>query len=498
MKLARQFDENMQQDTDTSEQFNPVKNEPDECGNASEAELARPPFSGPAKHQKYPSSAEQVEAELHALFDSSTQGISGRLSECSATLADLQEMKDRSVTVASSKRQQSALKSSDGLASAGNKGSCGSNANNCDDFEDDWENDDLLNDSFVLAMTQNPIEQHDSSTKATSHPHTKTNTAQSAALCKPAASTDSAPQSSNTSPKPNHSALQELCPKTKTINRSTFKLQPNPYFQAKEVSKSGFTAAQPKMHTSHQNSTTTKTSSAPRVDGIPNQHGGAHSGAESAKDISNSLWDDGDDDALLYQVCDNMEKISNTQPQQTSSTSRQGFATERGRRSTEPLPIDTAWPTGAGASANRQPSCASVLSNSLPGTNCEATTYQGWNIPMKGSSNKSHMSQSFPGSHTNLGTFSQREDSSGNFQAGNASVEVKLRTVTPRAHRGSESTQTAFKRNVSDSAATCSKVFVTSQTKGKCTAAEIERKKQEALARRRLRLQKASQHRAAP
>uniref|UniRef100_A0A672GGN7 Uncharacterized protein n=1 Tax=Salarias fasciatus TaxID=181472 RepID=A0A672GGN7_SALFA len=405
MKLARQFDENMQQDTDTSEQFNPVKNEPDECGNASEAELARPPFSGPAKHQKYPSSAEQVEAELHALFDSSTQGISGRLSECSATLADLQEMKDRS-------------------------GSCGSNANNCDDFEDDWENDDLLNDSFVLAMTQNPIEQHDSSTKATSHPHTKTNTAQSAALCKPAASTDSAPQSSNTSPKPNHSALQELCPKTKTINRSTFKLQPNPYFQAKEVSKSGFTAAQPKMHTSHQNSTTTKTSSAPRVDGIPNQHGGAHSGAESAKDISNSLWDDGDDDALLYQVCDNMEKISNTQPQQTSSTSRQGFATERGRRSTEPLPIDTAWPTGAGASANRQPSCASVLSNSLPGTNLIKSYLVFFTI-------SSPFLLSFP-------------------------------------------------------------VFVTSQTKGKCTAAEIERKKQEALARRRLRLQKASQHRAAP
>ncbi|CAN9500018.1 unnamed protein product [Ophioblennius macclurei] len=487
MKLARRFDENMQQDTATSEQLNTVKNDMDERENTSEARLTQRPPSGHAKHRKRLSAAEQVEAELHALFDSSTQAVSGPLSEFSATPASSEEKEERNATVTSAKQQPPVLKPSEesnsAAQAAGSKGSCGSNANNCVDFDDDWENDDLLNDSFVIAMTQNPIEQHD--TKAASHPHAKTNTTQSSSLCKPDASTDSVPQSSN---KPSHSALQELCPKTKPVNRSTFKLQPNPYFQAKEVSQSSFTAAQPKKHTSHQTSTTTKTVSASRTNVIPKDHS-AHTEAESAMDGSDSLWDDGDDDALLYQVCDNVERISNSQQQETISTNRQekqGTATERGKLSTELLLIDTTRPACV---AKRQPSCTFVRSNSLPGTSCKTANYQGWNIPMKGSSNKSCMSQSFPGSHTNLGTVSQCKDSSGSFQAGNANVDTNL--VTPRAHQGS-------KRNVPDSAATCNKVFVTSQTKGKCTAAEIERKKQEALARRRQRMQKASQHKAAP
>lgn len=481
VKLARQFDENMQQDANTSEQCNAVKNDLEQRVDTSETKPTQPLFSGKANQQKCPSSSsEQAEAELHALFDSSTQGTGGWLSECSGASAGSQDIKNRSST----KRQQSIFQPGDESGSAA-KGSCASNANNCDDFEDDWENDDLLNDPSVLAMTQNPNEPHDANAKITSHPHTKTNSAQFTSV-----STDSAPQSSRRS----HSALQELCPKPKTINRSTFKLQSNPYFQAKEVSKSGFTAVRPDVP--HQ------TPSASQTNRIPGDHSGAHSAAESVQDISDSLWDDGDDDdALLYQVCDNVERISNSQPQQSSSTNRQekqGIAAERGKQNTESLPVDTAWTAGIGASANRQSSRASVLSNSLPGTSCETTNYQGWNIPTKGSNNRSHMSQSFPGSHTNLGTFSQRRDSSGNFQAGTAKVDLKLRTGTPGAPQGSKSLQTTFKRNLSDSAAISSKVFVTSQARGRCTAAEIERKKQEALARRRQRLQNAPHHKAAP
>ncbi|XP_070697513.1 ewing's tumor-associated antigen 1 [Pempheris klunzingeri] len=503
MKLARQFDENMQQDRKTLEQLNALNNNLNECVNTSNTKLT--PFPLNVKDPKCPSSSEQVEAELHALFDCSTQRVSGRLSQgsTSSTSAFSQEIKDQPVTSTAAEPRQPVLKSADvsvpDAPPAKEKGSSGLNANKCDDFDDDWENDDIFNDSFVLAMTQNPDQQHDTNPKITLQSNTKTNTTQFTSVSKPTANTNSAHQPSNLHSKPSCSGLQELCPKPKTTNRSTFKLEPNPHFQpkmaAKEVSKSSFTVTQPKSQMSEQKPATTKTLSALQPDKIISDQKLACVAADSVKDISDSLWDDGADDALLYQVCDSVERISNSKPQQVSPSNcqeKQDIAVDRQRKTTAPLPIDTAFSTNVGASANRQPPCAFVRSNSLPGTSCETVSYHGWNIPMKGANNKSWMSQSLPGSRMSLGTFSQCRDSSGTFQAGNANVDVKPHTVTARAPHNSKSHHTAFKRNVSDSAAICNKVFVTSQMTGKCSAAEIEKKKQEALARRRQRMQNST------
>ncbi|XP_074501539.1 uncharacterized protein LOC141773595 [Sebastes fasciatus] len=489
MKLARQFDENMQQDRETSAQLNAVNENLNECANTSKPQLTETSYPGNVKDLKCPSSSDQAEAELHALFDCSTQKVSGRLSQDSSVSSHSQEIKHQPLTSTSAEPRQSELKSAGPAAHpAEEKGSRGFSANNCDDFDDDWENDDLLNDSFVLAMTQNPDQQHDTRPKTTLQSNTKTNTTQFTSAWKPTANTNSARQPSNLHSKPSCSALQELCPKPKTTNRSTFKLEPNPHFQpkmaAKEASKPSVTFIQPQSKMSDQKSATTKTLSIP----IPDKITKDQKGTPVVADISDSLWDDGDDDALFYQVCDSVERISNSQPQQASPSSfqaKQDIAVDRQRKTPAHLPTGTSRSTSAGASANRQSPCAFVRSNSLPGSGSETANYQGWNIPMKGANNKSRMSQSLPGSRVSLGTFNQRRDSSGTFQAGN--VEMKPHPVTARA----PSHHSAFKRNVSDSAAISNKVFVTSQMTWKCSAAEIERKKQEALARRRLRMQNA-------
>lgn len=493
VKLARQFDENMQQDRETSEQLNTVNNNLSECGNTSETKLRETSIPNKVKDLKCTSSSDQVEAELHALFDCSTQKFSGRLSQGSSASACSQEIKDQPGTSTSAKPPQSAPSSTNRSGPAAHpaegKGSCGFSANSCDDFDDDWENDDLLNDPFVLAMTQNPDQQHNTSPKTTLQ-NTKTNDTQFTSACKPSANTDSERQHLNLHSKPGFSALQELCPSPRTTNRSTFKLESNPHFKpkaaAKEASKSGFTVIQPKPQIS------TKTLSTPQPDKITKDQKKTCVSVDSVKDVSDTLWDDGDDDALLYQVCDSVERISNSQPQQVSPNicpEKQDAAVDRRRKTTAPLKIDTASPMKACSSAKRQSPCAFVRSNSLPETSCGALSYQGWNIPMKGANNKSRMSQSLPGSHMSLGTFSQCRDSSGTFQARNANVDMKSQTVTAKAPQTSN--HTACKRNVSDSADISNKVFVTSQMTGKCSAAEIERKKQEAMARRRKKMQKA-------
>nr|XP_019954048.1 PREDICTED: ewing's tumor-associated antigen 1 [Paralichthys olivaceus] len=476
MKLARQFDQNMQQDKDTSEQLHTFSSDLNECVNVSKVKSRETSFHGSVKDPK-----DQVEAELHALFDCSTQKVSGSLSQFSAASAHSQEIKDQPETSASAELRQS-QKSSSAAQPAGEKESCSFSGNKFDDFDDDWENDDLLNDSFMLAMTQNSDQHQQDKPNATLQSNTKMNTTNLTSVCKPAPSYM----------KP--SGLQELCPKVKTTNRSTFKLKSNHHFQpesaTKQVSSSSSTVAQPKS----QKSVATETLATPQPDKIADNQSVAGVAVDSTKDISDSLWGDGDDDALLYQVCDSVERISNSQPQQVSHGScqeKQDFTVDRQRKTTAPLPIDTTWSTNVSASANRKTPCAFVRSNSLPGNSCETVNFQGWNIPMKGANNKSQMSQSLPGSRVSLGTFSQCRDSSGAFQAGRANVDMKSCTVTARAPQNSKSYHTAFKRNVSDSAAICSKVFVTSQMTGKCSATEIERKKQEALARRRQRMQNA-------
>nr|XP_057914551.1 ewing's tumor-associated antigen 1 homolog [Doryrhamphus excisus] len=399
MKLARKFDENMQQDKEASEQLNTNNN-----NNKSDTT------------QTQTSALNRTEAELHALFDSSTQGASGGFSPSSSRSSPSQEASSKAEASQSSK-----------LKSAGTTVS----VSKCDDFEDDWENDDLLNDSFILAMTQNP-----DSFKTPLASNTKQTVCQRTASKKPSEPAR-VPES-----KSSISTLEQLCPQVRTTNRRTFKLEPNPRFQ---TSTEGPPTSR---NTSENKSATSKTIYTKITD--KKQPCDA---ADSSKDILCDDWDD--DDALFYQVCDTVEWLSKSQPE----PEKPAEATARPTKTTSaPLPIDKTLPTNT----NKSPR-AFVRSNSLP---------EGWQSPVRGWTSRPGMSQSLPERQ-------KSRNSSGSH------VDVKTCTVTA----GVQPSNAAFKRSVCDSAVKSNKVFVTNQMARKCSAAEIERKKQEALARRRQRMQ---------
>uniref|UniRef100_A0A3Q3WKW3 Uncharacterized protein n=1 Tax=Mola mola TaxID=94237 RepID=A0A3Q3WKW3_MOLML len=358
VKLARQFDEKMQQDREFSEKFNTVKYSLNEIGNTSKLELSKTSFSSNVKDLKCPSSWDHVEAELHAMFDCSTQKVSGQLSQVSSASACSQEVKDQPDTSHLVEPGKTGPKSGDESGQASRlsekKGPTGFTANSCEDFDDDWENDDLLNDSFVLAMTQDPPQQLDTNPRTSWHSNFKTNTTHFTSLCKPTTANTISVNQPLVHSNPCSSALQEL-PKPKTTNRSTFRLKSNPHFQVKAAAKDlfSFTVKHPKPQMSEQKYATTKILSTPQPDKITNDQMETCVFAGPVKGISDTLWDDWDDDALLYQLCDSMERISNTQPQQVSFQEKEAVALDK-EKNTKPLPIEMAGYVSVNSRANRQ------------------------------------------------------------------------------------------------------------------------------------------------
>nr|XP_015800498.2 ewing's tumor-associated antigen 1 [Nothobranchius furzeri] len=480
VKLAKQFDQNMQQDDEPSEQLRGIDNNLPVIVDTTEAKLVTSSLNN-GKDLKCPSPSDRVEAELHALFDCSTQGVSGRLSESSVCS---QEVKSQTATVSSVKGQLSEETGS-AVHPVEQKETNHHSTNYCADFDDDWDNDDLLNDSFVLALTQNPYANPRNTIQSDSQRNTDFSS-----VSKPTTETDSAHKPEDKICKMSCSALQELCPKPKTTNRSTFKLESNLHFKptfSTEGPKSNFTEIQPESKMTGESLAGLKP--------FPTSLHKVSNDQVGTSAVKDHLWDDRDDDALLYQICDSVEQISNGQSKEVgldNGRKEQDITVVRRQKSTKPVTVDTTtWAKNSGIGANRRSSGGFVRSNSLPGTSC-GTNYQGWNVPMKGANSKSGISQSFPESHVNLCTFNQSRDFSGTFQAGSNNVEVKPHALIVREPSNSKSHHATFKRNVSDSAIISSKVFISGQTTGKCSAAEIERKKQEALARRRLRMQNTS------
>lgn len=411
------------QDRESSEGLH--NNSVSKRGNACKAKLKS---ADKMKDLQCSSSSERVEAELQALFDCSTQSVSGRLSQGLSASSCSQEVKDEPAPALFERSRHTSSSSERFVPAADLKATA-------NDFEDDWENDEMLNDPLLLEISHNPPQLHDKP-KTTSQADLKRATGQSCSGLQSAKRT-CAPVASAADSKLTCSTLQQLCPKLKTTNRSTFKLEPNLHFQAKDFSRPALTLLERKPRTSPATSTTTKTLCRP--DKATDSNAAA---LGCSQGISDSLWDEGDDDTLLYQVCDSVERISNTQLDPVSSSGQnQHTVGEQAQKCTTAMAIET----GASSRAQRETPRTFVRSNSLPVTSSEAGNYKGWDFPMRGTHYKAQMSQSLPGSRMALGTFSQSRNWSGKFQTGNDGA-TKACTVTART------SHTAFKRNFSDSA----------------------------------------------
>ncbi|KAK7165805.1 hypothetical protein R3I93_005780 [Phoxinus phoxinus] len=163
MRLAKRFDFNMRQD-EAHEQSSdePASKEPPHGdryttahnGSVMKSSALEPNDKKPVDERGL---NQEMEDDLDFLFDGPTQQLSGRLSQASSFHTQ------RNVVKACDSRKGSLF------CTAANSDS--KQVNNADDFDDDWSSDGLLDDSLLLEMTQNPdlfaAPQHSSTQKQT-------------------------------------------------------------------------------------------------------------------------------------------------------------------------------------------------------------------------------------------------------------------------------------------------------------------------------------------
>ncbi|KAJ8394149.1 hypothetical protein AAFF_G00049540 [Aldrovandia affinis] len=598
MKLAKQFDFNMyQQDKEQVKESKEESANQDVDGLDSQGNNLPPspndvPTTSKGAAFQIPDSGEQMltgrkpldqemEDDLDALFDGPTQHISRRLSQCSSTYS--QEGRGPPVTASS----EDALPEKGSDLGPSNPSAVSSAPVNKPEgmpkapvsnrlADDDWDNDDLLNDSLVIEMTQNPelfVSPKHCSTQI--RPSQKQN------------DFDNKPSGRNGAPGRlpqgscgNGSGSLYQGKNSKNKNRSTFKLETNPNFHVNETlsggeksSRHGLGSSKPEtqggpqnrekslfqpdrpvsLEPSHQSNQKTQpvpngerenqalrpvlqqSSSAPsssRTTG-PVQAGNQVSAVRGAKSVesereeekrkknagvakdqpvdttvadddldaifeSDSLWDDGDDDDLLCQVCDDVEKLSQSQDPSEAATSPE----QDGPKST---PSSAAVKATAAHSARhgKRRSRASARGNAAapqvsvalkPAAQTSGSIVRN---DADSAANGAQSSVSWQQGTSGKGVYKFTQLKKSSLMAGansgatpgpsNAENATWARNTTSSNHN-------SFKRHLSDPMALTNKVFVPSQGTVKCSEAEIERKKQEALARRRLRVQTSQKH----
>ncbi|XP_072532953.1 uncharacterized protein etaa1b [Salminus brasiliensis] len=472
MKLAKQFDINM---TRQDEERHRERQRDSETRNAEGLKkLDKSSASHILLEDTEPSSGAHAsvlvkseklshEEELHALFDGPTQHVSGRLSPPSVTCS---QESSTELAAPSTKRpdfadSQNILEDATKVPKA--------------DFYDDWENDDLLNDSFVLEMTQNP--ELLSSKPMNSSRQTRSNLSTLGPRLNGPVNTGTGQQLLKTSPGP-----------AKTENFRDRQAQAQTSCKWQQV-VTAVNCGGTKRGTEGSG-------------GVGAKQSGNSAGA-SGKDFKtlDSVWGDGDDDDLLYQACDDVERISSSQEQQKQNNSTIITSSKpRGCPPKAPSSADATCSSNISATIktvepgqlgeHRQTARVFGRSHSIPGASSSYGSKQNLHETTQMSHNPQHRQYQF----TQVKNASRDVLNHPQWTRG-ASQEATMRS--PSAENSSNSHHSTFKRHQSDPVALSNKVFVAAQPVVKCTAAEIEKKKQEAIARRRSRLQ-ASQKPGAP
>ncbi|XP_033985597.1 ewing's tumor-associated antigen 1-like [Trematomus bernacchii] len=213
LKLAKQFDFNMfRQEEDEEEELKDLHQQSlellsddilDQNDFSPSLPGNQPPAVSPGPDVQLHLMDQHMEDDLDFLFDGPTQHLSGNLSQ---------------VLSAQPSQAKPAAKEASGKTSASSHTPTPvvPTSNTKDDFDDDWENDDLLNDSLVLEMTQNPH-------KFISPKH---------------ASTQKQPSQVTFPRESQRNVVQSAVSKVEKDNvrqRASFKLEPNPNFPVKPI-----------------------------------------------------------------------------------------------------------------------------------------------------------------------------------------------------------------------------------------------------------------------
>ncbi|KAK6489524.1 ewing's tumor-associated antigen 1-like protein [Huso huso] len=255
--------------------------------------------------------------------------------------------------------------------------------------------------------------------------------------------------------------------------------------------------------------------------------------------LDDALWDDDGDDDLLYQVCDDMEKLTETQGTglstniAPSSAKSSNFQPVTYPNKLKSCPAPSAVRSNYAAPENRiqnrtvgnpsnKPPATFNRSNSLPaktttfGKDSSINATFSLNqknhtlnmnsnpsvfVPPSVNDNKSNASKYvFTKIRSTSVEVSKVQCSQiTGLASGNETYMQSYNKGTVKLHPSSSgitgaSQHPSFKRQLSDSIVVTSKAFITNKRTVKCSQEEIERKKHEALARRRMRTEASLQN----
>lgn len=316
--MTRQDKEKQQEST---EKRNKLKLQSDDTANTETNTVSLEQVTGCS------SLARQEEEELQALFDGPTQHVSGRLSPPSANCTP--ESSTEPVAQAGQRSSSAAIKNAPVDAPK---------ATEAKFDDDDWENDDLLNDTFVLEMTQNPVSLNVAQKQSTAQPKSCSKKCNFEAKVNPSVS-NGRNICFETQQSTSKSSTFTKTLDVKTSNRSTFRLKPpapvqnhttekllktSPVNQEKQKTQPSQGTKQVELDGMTKDGEVSSQSSSVQFDGVSE---------EDMKSLfdSDSLWNDEDDDDLLFQACDDVEKLSASQEQQRRSEKYKNLTHDKSR-----------------------------------------------------------------------------------------------------------------------------------------------------------------------
>ncbi|KAG8584061.1 hypothetical protein GDO81_008665 [Engystomops pustulosus] len=589
MKLAKQLDSNLVKQKDQNEEQ--LANSDDEMFNECAMNNVEDSFLEdlPEEDEDHLKSVSQrsvpqgssqrsldqdMEAAVNALFDSSTQKYSGRLSQgasdvstSSANKASAYVFSNIQEEIPHSKKEPLSDKhktleqfsfvpkipTNTAQYSEPNIGkeTVQAVSSSQDDFEDDWGNDLLEDDSFIMQVTQNPELIATPKNNIPPDKPGQTNTHPAGREVRSASA--SSPKKTNNFkfvPRKIHGGSEakpsNLC-STKTTYVNTFQGNAKAFSSTQVPSKSHVIKNNVHNSVHATNSAALKISQKAGVQAAPQTRAATVTKDDEWDDLkfsdevldmfceSDSLFEvKEDDDDLLYQVCDDVERL--TQAQESSKTNSKKetpqLPTSKGQIPSKPgtnasqqnkngSHVTASSSFGSQKLNNRGVSPASFSGNcsksyqnsslqksnqtysrsvSVPsGGECKSTILSSGhseNPPLAGTNPVAPSKYSFTRIKPSQATSAHTGQSLiGNWSGSNSlnpqrfgeSRNNRDTFVQSNSDIMSKPQQSSLKRHLSESTIQSSKVFLSEDKSKKCSMEEIERKKQEALARRKMK-----------